>query len=242
MPYIEEYSGRGARPLNLLGKTYGRLTVIVDTGRSTASGHVWRCLCACGQFVDVSSSHLLSGNSKSCGCSRRRPRTHGLSNHPLYHCWCMMNVRCRRSWPRRQDYYDRGIRVCPEWQGDEGLKRFIKHVETHLGPKPTPQHSLDRIDNDRGYCPGNVRWATRSEQQLNKRPPIVSPNEWTERGRTRSARVPHASCAKCRREMPIGGPLKSHLRSCGHDDRVGPALQGGDGSRIGPGACQVESD
>jgi hypothetical protein len=62
-------------------------------------------------------------------------------------------------------YGGRGIRVCDEWTGPDGFERFLAHI----GPKPSPELSIDRIDNDGNYEPGNVRWATASEQQRNKR-------------------------------------------------------------------------
>jgi hypothetical protein len=75
---------------------------------------------------------------------------------------------CRRCEPQNQahkDYYDRGIRVCEDWRGRGGFQRFIEHI----GWRPGSELSLDRIDNDRGYEPGNVRWATAIEQNRNTR-------------------------------------------------------------------------
>lgn len=73
--------------------------------------------------------------------------------------------RCRPGGYRAADYYDRGIRVAPEWTGAGGFNRFLAHI----GPRPSPEHSLDRIENDGDYAPGNVRWATAKEQQRNRR-------------------------------------------------------------------------
>lgn len=81
----------------------------------------------------------------------------------LYQAWTDMKRRCHdpRHW-HYELYGARGIVVCPEWR--ESAEAFAASV----GERPSPQHSLDRIDNDRGYEPGNVRWATREEQQNNK--------------------------------------------------------------------------
>ena len=88
------------------------------------------------------------------------------SSHPLYSTWKDMLHRCNN--PNRnsyQHYGGRNIKVCPEWEQD-----FYQFV-ADMGDKPTPQHSLDRINNDQGYSPDNCRWATTSEQQSNRRRP-----------------------------------------------------------------------
>ena len=78
--------------------------------------------------------------------------------------WVQMRQRCTPAWPRRDCYYDRGITVCEAWQAS-----FLPFFE-HIGPKPTwCPHSLDRINNDGNYEPGNVRWATTSQQMANRR-------------------------------------------------------------------------
>ena len=92
--------------------------------------------------------------------------THGLSKHELYPTWHNMIARCTD--PARPDYQrygGRGIGVCARWVGPDGLASFIADV----GQRPGPGHSLDRIDNDGNYEPGNVRWATRQEQVSNRR-------------------------------------------------------------------------
>jgi hypothetical protein len=86
--------------------------------------------------------------------------------HPLYHCWRAMVRRCtdpaRHEYPR---YGGRGITVCARWLGAEGFRRFA----SDMGPKPTPKHTIDRIDNSKGYAPGNCRWATVKQQNNNTR-------------------------------------------------------------------------
>jgi hypothetical protein len=82
-----------------------------------------------------------------------------------YGVWAAMCRRCEAQHPAHRAYYDRGIRVCEEWLGRGGFQRFIEHI----GWRPTSDLTLDRIDNDRGYEPGNVRWASRVVQANNTR-------------------------------------------------------------------------
>lgn len=88
--------------------------------------------------------------------------------------WSGMIARCHD--PKHADYRNygaRGIHVCPEWR--EGFWAFIGYVTEHLGPRPSPDHHLDRRNNDKGYEPGNIRWATPSENSLNKRSALMIP-------------------------------------------------------------------
>ena len=80
-----------------------------------------------------------------------------------------MVTRCLPGYERAKDYFERGIEVCDEWKGDGGFEHFLAHV----GRRPTAKHSLDRVDNSKGYEPGNVRWATRRQQQRNMRSNLV---------------------------------------------------------------------
>lgn len=93
---------------------------------------------------------------------------HGMSHTPEYSAWRNMVGRCtpgsRRYEVHREYYGDRGITVCDQWRAS-----FVNFL-ADVGPRPSDQHSLDRIDNDKGYEPGNVRWATASEQAQNRRP------------------------------------------------------------------------
>ncbi len=96
-------------------------------------------------------------------------RVHGHARRgmktPEYRTWMSMHRRCSNPSQRNYSQYGaRGVTVADEWTGDGGYERFFEHV----GPKPSPLHSIDRIDPARGYEPGNVRWATMREQQRNR--------------------------------------------------------------------------
>lgn len=134
---------------------------------------VWRFRCECGRETVARLYAVRSGATRSCGCARGKAQTrHGAAAGrqltPEYRAWRCMLTRAKNPNIARADRYSlRGISVAPEWDsgGDgQGYARFLAHV----GPKPGPDHSLDRIDNDRGYEPGNVRWATTRQQIINR--------------------------------------------------------------------------
>lgn len=160
-----------ARLINLAGQRFGDLTVTaLSPIRSSSGGARWRCVCVCGTETEVAASDLRkhrSGQIMSCGCRRNeageKNRTHGQSNSPEYAVWSSMKDRCTRSsHPHYSRYGGRGIGVCERWM--DSFESFLSDV----GPRPHPAASLDRIDNDRGYEPGNCRWATPSEQAANR--------------------------------------------------------------------------
>jgi hypothetical protein len=124
--------------------------------------------CDCGTVKIVRLGDMRSGSTVSCGCWRDEKAVadatiHGERFTPEYEAWAQMNSRCsnpnHRQWHR---YGGRGIKVCDEWKDD-----FLAFL-AHAGKRPSPEHSIDRIDNDGDYRPGNVRWATRKEQCRNK--------------------------------------------------------------------------
>ena len=157
-------------------------------GRLVWEGHKWwngratvyAFRCDCGSLINRTKYQVKINKSKSCGCLKReqwesaklkrkqskvyRMEMHGWRNTPEYLVWQAMKARCHRKSHKAWDNYGgRGISVCEEWR--QSFTSFIKCV----GPRPSPEYSLDRIDNDRNYEPGNVRWATRSEQAKNRR-------------------------------------------------------------------------
>ena len=96
-----------------------------------------------------------------------RKATHGFKGTNIYNTWCNMKQRCNNKNYFQYEYYGgRGITVCDEWQNS--FEAFYEHVSQlpHYGEEG---YSLDRINNDGNYEPGNVRWATRKEQMNNRR-------------------------------------------------------------------------
>ena len=158
--------------IDVTGQKFGRLTVLHRDRESKKRGIRYICQCECGTIKSVFGESLRRGATKSCGClnsetASRRNRetkvTHGQSYGPEYQAWRSMISRCRN--PSHQSYSRygaRGIVVCEEWQSN--FQKFFDHV----GKRPSPQHSIDRIDNAGNYEPGNVHWATAKEQGRNR--------------------------------------------------------------------------
>lgn len=162
---------------NLIGKKIGRLTVIKEELERKKGYKQYLCLCECGNEVIVRSDLLRSQTVKSCGCLAKEIRssicyklgksriTHGSSNTRLYKIYSNMKDRCNNKNNYAYKYYGaRGIKICKEWENDFSV--FQKWAISN-GYQDTL--TIDRIDNDRGYCPDNCRWVTPGQQCLNTR-------------------------------------------------------------------------
>lgn len=166
--------------IDLTKKQFGRLTVLERAKNVKPGKTKWKCRCSCGNIATISASHLKSGHTISCGCFKKevlskRNFTHGLCDSPEYRAWNGITARCYNpSEPVFKHYGGRGIKVCGEWR--HNFMAFYNHV----GKRPSPKHSIDRIDNNSDYRPGNVRWATYHEQMNNKRTNhLITIHEWT---------------------------------------------------------------
>jgi hypothetical protein len=160
----------------IIGKKFNRLTVVKELDKRVfKSGSIreFLCICDCGKETKAMLNKLKNNNTMSCGCLRlelffKKITTHGMTSSPEYQAWLGMKQRCYDlNGSEYKRYMVRGIEIYDEWIHD-----FQKFYE-YIGKKPSKKHSIDRIDNNKGYFPGNVRWATINEQARNKRSNII---------------------------------------------------------------------
>lgn len=152
----------------MLNRSFGLLTVVARAGNSKDGSALWKCACQCGETRIVAGTGLRAGRNKSCGCASprfdsERTKTHGKSRSRVYRIWHGMIVRCSESakGKTRRNYFERGIRVCDAWLD------FATFYED-MGDPP-PRMTLERTNGEKGYEPGNCKWATPKEQANNTR-------------------------------------------------------------------------
>jgi len=160
-----------AQKIDMTGSRFHRWTVIREVlGRGRP---YWLCECECGNRRAIDGNSLRKGTSKSCGCfkverTKQILSKHGRSGSRVYNIWADMKTRCYNSKSKNWKHYGhRGISVCQKWQ--DSFEAFLADV----GEPPSPKHSIDRINNNGDYEPGNVRWATQRQQHLNRRVTIT---------------------------------------------------------------------
>ena len=156
------------RKIDMIGKKFGRLTVLSETKKKSGHNKIWLCKCDCGKLVEVQGDSLRSGHTKSCGCLQKEIVTiHGDNRRGkisrLYEIWRSMKSRCLNPKHKAYKYYGgKGIKIYNEWKND-----YVAFKSWALTNRYQDDLTIDRINNDGNYCPENCRWIPKSENSRN---------------------------------------------------------------------------
>lgn len=149
---------------DLTGQRFGKLVAIKPLDEKQNNKLVWLCKCDCGNETNVIGTKLTSGNTKSCGCLKKK---HGMFGTRLYNVWHSMKERCYvESATSYKNYGERGIKVCDEWQEFIPFMKWA-YANGYDENAPRGQCTLDRIDYNGDYCPENCRWVDMNVQHNN---------------------------------------------------------------------------
>jgi hypothetical protein len=157
-------------PKDLTGNRYGRLLANKRMEMSPNAGYFWNCSCDCGGIVKVTIGNLNSGHTKSCGClivdvMKEIKTTHGMTRTREYKSWIKVRERCLDEKDiEYKNYGAIGITIQDSWKND--FSAFLSYIGKH--PDYNTKYTIDRIDNNKGYEEGNVRWADKYQQARNK--------------------------------------------------------------------------
>lgn len=155
------------KPVDHSGEKYGMLTLLYDTGKFQFEGtknqsHIYHCICECGNECDKSVIELKHRKNPNCGCLKDNKKK------TEYGIWCEIKKRCFNKNSHAYDRYGgRGITMYKPWA--DSFKEFYMWIKENIGLRPGPEYSIDRINNNGNYEPGNIRWATVQMQNCNTR-------------------------------------------------------------------------
>ena len=153
--------------MDIVGKTFNHLTILEYAGKNKYQKKLYKCKCNnCGNFKIMVGTEVKNGYSKSCGCLSKQSKNvkHGMAGTPIYKKWKTIKGRCFNPNSSNYKWYGgRGITMCDEWKND--FEKFYEDV----GDIPFENAELDRIDNNKGYDPDNVRWVDHKTNSNNRR-------------------------------------------------------------------------
>lgn len=209
--------------INLSGQKFFRLTVL-NTSFTKNKSTYWDCLCECGKKLSVRLDALKSGNTKSCGCYNldnihNLNKTHGKSRTIEYKIYNHIKVRCyNKKCKAYKNYGGRGIVMSDSWLKD--FNNFYKD----MGQRPSNKHSIERIDNNKGYSKENCKWATDLEQANNQRTNVKVMKIDTKEiynSLAEAARLNHISMKKLSSDLIKGMDCGFvRLATCGHGYKI----------------------